>query len=114
MNNGDPEASGGFNIERLPVEAQFSPIYSILTDEFNKDGYQDMLLGGNFYGVPLDQGRYDASYGRVLIGDGKDGSKSLSLQESGFVVTGQVCKITPLQNASGNKPLVVAGNNDTK
>ena len=109
MNNGDET----FNIGQLPVEAQFSPLYSILIDDFNKDGYQDMLLGGNFYGVPPDQGRYDASYGSLLLGDGTGTFAPVSLQKSGFVVTGEVRQIKSLQTAAGETVVVAARNNDT-
>jgi hypothetical protein len=109
MNNGDET----FNITPLPVEAQFSPIYAILIDDFNKDGYQDMLLGGNFFGVPPDQGRYDAGYGSLLLGDGTGAFVPVSLQNSGFVVTGEVRQIKSLQTATGETLIMAARNNDT-
>src|SRR3546814_5308902 len=31
----------------LPVQAQFSPVFSILTIDANKDGYEDIVLSGN-------------------------------------------------------------------
>jgi len=102
-----------FQIQQLPVEAQFSPIYAILIDDFNQDSYQDMLLSGNFYGVPPILGRYDASYGCLLFGDGTGTFKPVSLQESGFVVTGEVRQTKPLLTASGETLLIVARNNDT-
>jgi len=109
MNNGD----GTFRSAVLPVEVQFSPIYSILIDDFNGDGHQDLLSGGNFYGVAPDQGRYDASYGSLLLGDGTGAFASVTLQNSGFVVTGEVRQIKTLQTASGEVRVIVARNNDT-
>lgn len=109
INNGDET----FNVEPLPVEAQFSPIHAILVDDFNKDGNQDMLLGGNFSGVPPDQGKYDASYGQLLLGDGTGFFGPVSLQNSGFVVSGEVRQIKPLQTASGETLIMVARNNGT-
>ena len=109
MNNGD----GTFNSGRLPVEAQFSPLYSILIDDFNKDGYQDMLLGGNFYGVPPDQGRYDAGFGCLLLGDGTGGFTATTIQNSGVAITGEVRQIKLLQTATSETVVVVARNNDT-
>jgi hypothetical protein len=108
MNDGN----GSFNRVRLPVEAQFSPIYSILIDDFNKDGHQDILLGGNFYGVSPQQGRYDASYGSFLLGDGTGRFAPVSLQNSGFVVTGEIRQIESLQTASGETLVMAARNND--
>ncbi|MCH7676424.1 VCBS repeat-containing protein, partial [candidate division KSB1 bacterium] len=109
MNNGDET----FNVEPLPVEAQFSPIHAILVDDFNDDGFQDMLLGGNFYGVPPDQGRYDASYGSLLLGDGTGNFVAVSLQTSGFVASGEVRQIKSIQTASGETLVMAARSNDT-
>lgn len=109
MNNGDES----FTKKSLPVEAQFSPVYTILVDDFNKDGFQDLLLGGNFSGVPPVIGRYDASYGSVLLGDGTGLFTPTSLQNSGFVVTGEIRHFKMLENARGQKKIIVARNNDS-
>lgn len=109
MNNGDET----FELKQLPVEAQFSPLYTILIDDFNKDGFQDMLLGGNFHGVPPDQGRYDASYGSLLLGDGTGNFVAVSLQTSGFVASGEVRQIKSIQTASGETLVMAARSNDT-
>jgi hypothetical protein len=108
LNNGDET----FNLKRLPIEVQFSPIYAILIDDFNKDGYQDMLLGGNFYGAPSDQGRYDASYGCLLLGDGTGTFAPVSLQNCGFVVTGEIRQIKTVPTAAGGTLIMAARNND--
>ena len=44
---------GNFNFEvkELPYEAQFSPIYAIATSDFDNDGDQDIIMGGNLNGV---------------------------------------------------------------
>ncbi len=109
MNNGDET----FSLKRLPIEAQFSPLYSILVEDFNRDGHHDLLLGGNFYGVPPDQGRNDASYGSLLLGDGEGAFAPVSLQNSGFIVTGEVRAIKSLQTATGETLVMAARNNDT-
>jgi hypothetical protein len=114
MNNGDLAGQAEtFNVTQLPVEAQFSPIYAILIEDFNQDGHQDMLLGGNFYGVPPDQGRYDAGYGCLFLGGGTEIFASVSLQNSGFAVTGEIRQIKSLQTASGETLVMAARNNDT-
>ena len=66
LNTGD----GTFALQPLPVEAQLAPVYAALADDFDGDGRMDLLLGGNFYGVTPVRGRYDASYGLLLRGDG--------------------------------------------
>jgi enediyne biosynthesis protein E4 len=55
----------------LPITAQLSPIYAIEAIDIDKDKDMDLILGGNLYNVQPEKGRYDASYGHVLINDGK-------------------------------------------
>jgi len=61
-------ADGTFLPQPLPTEAQFSPVYAIMTKDFDADGAKDLLLAGNFHGLNPQLGRYDASYGVLLSG----------------------------------------------
>lgn len=94
-------AEGTFLRQPLPTEAQFSPVYAIMARDFDSDGVKDLLLAGNSYGVKPQLGRYDASYGTLLIGNGAGGSTPLdgsypmeftaaSALKSGLSLTGQV------------------------
>jgi len=109
LNQGDET----FRQTPLPVEAQFAPIYAILLGDFNRDGNKDLLLGGNFYGAPPEQGRYDAGYGCLLLGNGAGTFTSVSLQNSGFVVAGEIRQIKAVQTAAGKTLIMAARNNDT-
>jgi hypothetical protein len=102
-----------FDVIQLPAAVQFSPVYAILVDDFTHDGHLDILLGGNFSGVQPDQGRYDASYGTLLIGDGRGEFTAASLQESGFIVSGEVRGMKSVKAASGATFVLCARNNDT-
>jgi len=62
---------GTFELHALPVEAQFAPIYASLAGDFDGDGKIDLVTAGNFSGVTPLEGRYDASYGLLLHGDGR-------------------------------------------
>ena len=42
---------GQYQLEALPFEAQISPVYAIVADDFTNDGIIDIWLGGNFYGL---------------------------------------------------------------
>ena len=53
------------------MEAQFAPVTAIVADDFDGDGRTDLLLAGNEFGIPPLFGRYDASYGLLLHGDGQ-------------------------------------------
>ena len=108
LNNGN----GTFTVRQLPTEAQFAPIYASLAQDFDGDGHVDLLVGGNFYGVPPTLGRYDASYGLLLRGKGDGRFEPVSLEESGVVIDGQVRRIKSLRGAKGQRLIVIARNND--
>jgi hypothetical protein len=106
------DGKGNFVFRRLPIEAQFSTMYAIEVSDFDGDGNFDILLGGNLYRVKPEVGRYDASYGVYLKGDGKGGFKFVSPINSGLVIDGEVRDFTVLK--SGGKNLIlVARNNDS-
>ncbi len=78
-----------FQLKELPIEAQFSPIYAIGTEDFDNDGDQDIVLGGNLYNVKPEAGRYDASYGVFLENLGQMNFKSYA-DGNGFSVNGEI------------------------
>ena len=106
LNNGN----GTFSISKLPLEAQFSPVRSILVSDINKDGIKDIVLAGNDYAVGPSYGRYDASYGWCLLGDTNHGYKALMPVKSGLMVKGDARKILPIE-ILGKHYVVVAVNN---
>jgi hypothetical protein len=108
LNNG----KGVFELQPLPVEAQFAPVEAILPEDLDGDGYTDLLLAGNFYGVTPVQGRYDASYGLLLRGYGRGRFVSVEMEKSGVAIEGQVRKMALLRRAHGNRVIVAARNND--
>ena len=108
LNNGN----GTFTLLPLPTEAQFAPIYASLAGDFDGDGKTDLLVGGNFYGVPPILGRYDASYGLMLRGDGKGGFTPVDMEQSNLVIDGEVRDIKSLRGAHGVQLILVARNND--
>ena len=106
------DGHGKFTFKRLPVEAQFSTMYAIEISDFDRDGNTDILLGGNLYRVKPEAGRYDASYGVFLKGDGKGEFQAISPSNSGLMIDGEVRDFTLLKSM-GRNLLLVARNNDT-
>ncbi|MGV3503369.1 MAG: VCBS repeat-containing protein [Adhaeribacter sp.] len=98
--------SGKFTRHALPQQAQVSKIFAIHAGDLNQDGHLDMLLGGNFYGVSMYQGRYDASYGLLLEGTGKGTFKPLLPSASGLLLEGEVRDIQSLKAPQGELLLV--------
>jgi hypothetical protein len=100
-----------FRLEPLPIEAQLAPVNAVVADDFDHDGHLDLLLGGNFFGVPPAQGRYDASHGVLLRGDGHGRFVSMDVPHSGLEIDGQIRRMREVRTPNG--PLVaVARNND--
>jgi hypothetical protein len=105
--------NGKFAKHMLPVEAQFAPVNSILCNDFNNDGHTDLLLAGNEYQVEVMTGRYDASYGLLLMGDGKSAFKPMLPTESDFITSGDVKNMKLLTSPKLGKLVLVAVNGDS-
>jgi len=100
-----------FQAQSLPRYTQQSCVRSIKAIDVNLDGNLDLVIGGNFYGTDAQFGRYDASVGAVLIGDGQGHFEVVGPAESGLSIPGNVRSIIPLKSASGTS-MFVARNND--
>ena len=108
VNKGD----GTFDLRPLPAEAQFAPIYASLAGDFDGDGRVDLLVAGNFYGVPPMRGQYDASYGLLLRGTGTGDFTPVDMEESNLDIAGQVRHMKTLRTTGGGRLIIVARNND--
>ncbi len=80
--------NGKFQLSALPRAAQTAPMYGALTGDYDRDGYPDILAAGNFYSGEVFSGRYDASIGWLLEGDGKGNFHPVTSRESGFFTQG--------------------------
>lgn len=113
INNGKWE----FELQALPLEAQFSPIHGIVTTDYDHDGKLDILLTGNFFDVLPEIGRYDANDGLVLKGTGKNAQGqpqfvAIKPSQSGFLARGQVRRMRKARTANGKELIILAKNKD--
>jgi hypothetical protein len=104
--------NGRFKNTSLPIEAQVSPIKDAMINDFNNDGYQDVILIGNHYGVEVETTRYDAGNGLILLGDGKNNFTSLSSIKSGVNLSKDSRSISSLKLMDKNI-LVITSNKDS-
>ncbi|CAN5635778.1 VCBS repeat-containing protein [soil metagenome] len=105
--------NGKFKSHVLPVEAQFAPVNSIVADDINGDGNVDLIVAGNEYQMALSTGRYDASYGLALMGNGKGDFTPVNMFNSGLIIDGDVKDMKLLHTKNKGK-LLIAAPNDSK
>lgn len=105
------DGKGNFRVQPLDVMAQISPVYGILVTDLNGDGIKDIFLGGNFYGLKPEVGRFDASYGVTLIGNKKQQFSYISPSSSGLFVKGEV-RDAQLINTKKDNYIIIARNNE--
>lgn len=107
------EGGDGFTMRPLPVEAQFSAVYGIQSDDFNADGFPDLLLSGNSYANEILYGWQDASLGLLLIGDGTGDFKPLTPQESGLYLKGDTRGLAMMHDLYDRQLLIATVNSDS-
>jgi hypothetical protein len=107
------DGRGKFELRPLPIEAQFSTVNAVITADFDDDSRTDVLLGGNFYGVPPVQGRYDASHGLMLRGNGRGELQAVDMTTDNLAIDGQVRHMRLLHAANGDRLVIVARNDTT-
>ena len=95
----------------LPAEAQFSPVYALLVTDFNKDGHEDILLGGNQSRAKPETGIYLGSYGLLLKGLGNGGFIPQKQKESGLFIKGEIRSLTSIR-IKDKLHVIVGKNND--
>lgn len=107
------QGGGKFAIRALPVEAQTAPVYGMLSEDVDNDGNLDLLLVGNDYGMEPYSGRHDAFNGLCMTGDGHGNFTPLSIEKSGFFVSGDAKGLARLHTAKGEDIWVATQNNDS-
>jgi hypothetical protein len=91
-------ANRKFKEMKLPLEAQYAPVFALAALDYNQDGASDLLLGGNINKARLRFGKADANYGLLLQNDGKGNFTCVPQHKSGFKLTGDVRSILPMNN----------------
>lgn len=89
-------SNGKFSKQPLPVQAQYAPIYTITSLDYNKDGNRDLLLCGNNSHTKLRLGKMDANYGVLLKGNGQGNFEYISQPNAGFDLRGDVRSVVEL------------------
>ena len=106
INNGNLN----FTTMPLPWDAQFTSYRDAVIIKANKDNLPDIFLVGNYYANPIQNGRYDADFGTILINKGNGNFMCENL--NGTVLKGESRHISQLK--IGNQiTYIIARNNDS-
>ena len=107
------KGKGRFQLHELPIEAQVAPVNTILCTDVDGDGYKDLIIAGNEYQTEVSTGRYDASYGLLIKGDGKGNFKAIPPAVSGLIIDGDA-KDIKLLTIGKKERVILIGINDEK
>ncbi len=104
------EGGGKFTVRKLPVMTQLSCINTILPIDVNGDGITDLVTGGNQFGFLPQFEKLDASFGDVLLNDGKGNFTWQDSKRSGLDLRGELRDIAVIRNIGGTYLLFLQNN----
>ena len=103
------DGQGKFTRHKLPFSAQISSVNDIHVEDFNNDGFLDMLLVGNNFEISTQLSSLDASHGVLLLNDSNGNFNRAKGQE--FNIPGASRNIAKL-GYQDNDYLIITRNND--
>nr|MBA3972418.1 VCBS repeat-containing protein [Bacteroidota bacterium] len=80
----------GFALKKLPVEAQYAPVYAITSLDANRDGKKDLVFAGNNSWTRIKFGQFTSSSGTLLTGNGTGQFNYVPQWKSGLKIRGDV------------------------
>jgi hypothetical protein len=83
----------------------------MVVEDMDGDGTMDVIYAGNLYGSEVETPRGDASYGGLLLGNGKGDFQAQMPYDSGLLVRGEVRAVKKIKLAQGTG-ILFAKNND--
>lgn len=99
---------GKFIFKPFKASLQVAPITRFLKADFNNDGQNEILAGGNYFGVTPYHGRFDALAGAII----KKGGEILEGNEVGLNFTQKSVRGMEIINLNDQKYLIVNIHND--
>ena len=105
------DGSGHFAKQSLPTIAQISSINDIIADDFNSDGFEDLLIVGNNFEISTQLGRLDALHGLILYNT-KDKNVPFNGSHKMLQINGASREIHKIK-IKGVNTYIVGRNNDS-
>lgn len=103
---------GHFTFHALPIQAQVSPVNSILVNDFDQDGIQDIFVAGNKYNMEVETGRLDAGTGAYFKGGTNGTYRWVNNLETGLWANRDVRDAVLLKGPDNHQTIIIANNND--
>jgi len=100
--------NGKFSFVPFENSLQVSPITALLTYDFDSDGQQEVLAGGNYFGVKPFQGRFDSFSGALI----KNENSVILGHRIGLDLTQKSVRDFSIIGMNDKKYLLVTINND--
>ena len=91
------EGSGHFSVKALPTRVQLSSINAICVSDVNGDGKKDLVVGGNLFTFQPQFGRLDASYGDILLNNGRGSFTAVESRKTGINLNGEIKDIKEIK-----------------
>ena len=108
INNNDKT----FSFSPFPIEAQIAPINSIIFEDIDGDGFNDLLLAGNNYLSEIETTRSDAGIGVFLKGNAASNFDFIPNQTINFYADKDTRHMTSIKTSKEQKIIII--NNNSK
>ncbi|TVZ55647.1 FG-GAP repeat protein [Lutibacter sp. Hel_I_33_5] len=105
------DKNGDFSFNSFENKVQQSPVNSILYNDFDGDGINDLLLAGNNYQSEIETTRADAGIGSLLKGNTKGEFTFIDNKSHGFFEDKDVRDMKIVKTNNG-EIIIIANNND--
>ena len=106
LNKGD----GQFELKELPNLLNTMPVLDTAKFDFNKDGFEDLVVVGNLYNTEVETPRLDNPFGLVLLSNGKDNYEVLGPEVTGLYISGNAKSVEIVEQTG--EPMVIIACND--
>jgi hypothetical protein len=103
------DGNNSFKVKEIPKLVQSSSVHTMYIEDFDNNGFKDILLAGNRYDLNTQLGRLDASHGQLLMNYKGD---FVLDNASHFSIDGPARSIKKI-NVKNEEYLVVGINNDS-
>jgi hypothetical protein len=108
INNGNNH----FTVQALPERAQLSCINDMNFIDVDHDGFLDIIYGGNDYALKPQFSQLDASFGGLLLNNGKGNFDWVNYTDSGIFVKGVVNSVNIIKDGKKDIKVLFGINNE--